>query len=278
MVEARTPAGRIIRLSVRTDPFALGYRNHLGLGISLHSGTKTLVDRLARLPQVLNIVETSGRYDIIAWTISRDTENLLDLVSEALGDSPGIDSVEMLSTLKVVKSSWEYLQPESNPGYVTPWRDDRELDTLDLSIVNELQADPRQSIAKIAKKLNIHRSIVDRKLKDLEEQNVIRVTSLVNLRSLGYQISGPMLFRVKPSKILTVAEQLSSYWNVRQLTVISGSHQLYGWVVFKDSSELKAFIKNELDNIPEILHCEYLPVLSVVKMSFWIPASISDDR
>lgn len=268
---------RIIRLSVISDPLALGYRNYMGLGITLHSGRKAVADRLAEFPQVLHVFETSGRYDIIAWMTSRDIDSFLDLFSEALDDGYAVDRVDIFSVLKLVKSSWEYLEPESGPGHITQWRDDRELDPVDLSIIDELGAHPRQPVIKIAKKLNIHRSVVDRKLKDLEGQNVFRVTSIVNPFFLGYRISAPMLFRVKPSKIRAVVERLSSYWNVRHLTILSGSHQLYAWVVFKDDSELKRFVREELDNIPGIIHSEYLPVLAFPKLSFLPPVSSESD-
>jgi len=87
-----------------TDPLRLGYEAMAMIGVRT-DGTKMLevAEKIAALDEVVYLIVTSGRYDIMAEVFCRDRADLLRFITEKLYKIDGIRETESFIQLKIVK-------------------------------------------------------------------------------------------------------------------------------------------------------------------------------
>lgn len=101
---------RYTRVVATTNPLALGYRMFAMIGIKLApSQIDAAVDKLAALRDVHVVWRSTGRYDIIMWTMFRTPPDLSNFLVKDLGSIPGITSTETTIGLELRKMSLQYL-------------------------------------------------------------------------------------------------------------------------------------------------------------------------
>lgn len=107
----------IMRISALTNPLALGYEGVASLGMKfdparVEEGAKVI----ASCRNVQTVAICAGRYDIIAWAIFRELSDLSDFITLELGNVPGLQHVETMTSLKIIKASHRYLGDDSSPS------------------------------------------------------------------------------------------------------------------------------------------------------------------
>jgi len=106
----------IIKVVAVANPPALGYKTVATMGINVRPGdVDSVAERLASYDNVHFVIISTGRYDIIAWMMFKEPEDLSDFLRTELGNIPGLVSVETMINLKIIKASFTYLAGE-NPG------------------------------------------------------------------------------------------------------------------------------------------------------------------
>jgi Lrp/AsnC family transcriptional regulator for asnA, asnC and gidA len=138
------------------------------------------------------------------------------------------------------------------------------IDALDLMIIRELQSDPQQPQADIAKKLGAGATTVRRRLKRLLDEHIIRIVAIADPHALGY-IRTMIGIKVCPGSIDAVADKLAAYANVHYALMTTGPYDLVVWAVFRDTDELSDFIRHELGDIEGLASYESMLTLKVVK-------------
>lgn len=100
----------IIRVVAVANPPALGYKTVATMGINVRPGeVDSVADKLASYKNVHFVIISTGRYDIIAWVMFQDPEDLSNFLRKELGKIPGLTSVETMVNLKIIKASFTYL-------------------------------------------------------------------------------------------------------------------------------------------------------------------------
>lgn len=106
----------VIKVVAVANPPALGYKTVATMGINVRPGdVDTVADKLASYANVHFVIISTGRYDIIAWMMFKEPEELSDFLRTELGNIPGLVSVETMINLKIIKASFTYLAGEKNP-------------------------------------------------------------------------------------------------------------------------------------------------------------------
>jgi Lrp/AsnC family transcriptional regulator for asnA, asnC and gidA len=87
-----------------TNPLRMGYEAMAMIGIRA-DGTKMLevADRIAEFDEVVYLIVTTGRYDIMAEVFCRDHADLLRFLTEKLYNIEGVRETESFVQLKIVK-------------------------------------------------------------------------------------------------------------------------------------------------------------------------------
>lgn len=99
----------IIRIIAVADPPALGYKTVATMGINVLPGQiDAVAERLASYGNVRFVIICAGRYDIIAWVMFQEPEDLSDFIRNELGKIPGLAHVETMIYLKIKRFSFTY--------------------------------------------------------------------------------------------------------------------------------------------------------------------------
>jgi Lrp/AsnC family transcriptional regulator for asnA, asnC and gidA len=260
----------IIRIICWVDPLALGYKLVVSFGISTQPGQIcNVANRLAACPSVLEVNLCSGRFDIIAWALFRDNEELINYLSNELGSISGILQIDKMLTLREVKVSSRLLKNERELHHVQ--KITKELDDLDILIVRKLQINPRQRPGVLAHEFGLDVSTIRRRIQRLVEENVIRIIAVIDPSVLGYECPATIGIKCKPDKIREVAEAVASYNNILYVSICAGRYDIDTYGMFRKLSDLENFITVELGSIPGLIHIETAVIHNVVKTIFQIP-------
>ncbi len=169
--------------------------------------------------------------------------------------------------IKVKNATWTHQQPAKRRDKAMSEDNQQTLDNLDLRIIKEMGIDGRQSVSELAKKLNISRATVGKKLQRLLDENILKVAGIVLPGTLGYQTNAIIGINVIPKDIDSVADKLVSNENVHMMFISAGRHDIIIWALFRKSEDLSYFLRHELAQIPGITNTETMINLGIKKLS-----------
>ncbi len=110
-------SGGVMRITALTNPLALGYEGVASIGMRFDPAR---VDEGAKVIGSYRNVQTvavcAGRYDIIAWAVFRELGDLSNFITLELGSVPGLQHVETMTSLKIIKASHRYLGDDALPS------------------------------------------------------------------------------------------------------------------------------------------------------------------
>lgn len=103
----------VIRVLAVADPPALGYQTVATMGINVRPGeVDAVAETLASYGNVHVVIICAGRYDIIAWVMFRNSEDLSSFIRNELGKIPGLVHAETMIYLKIKRFSFAYGEAE----------------------------------------------------------------------------------------------------------------------------------------------------------------------
>lgn len=106
-VKALIESGHI-RIVAIADPFLLGYTIDVIIGIEVQPGlVKEAALRFAEHENVRTVTITTGASDLIIAAIFRSNDELLDFLSGAVGNVPGVIRARTSHSIRVVKRSFD---------------------------------------------------------------------------------------------------------------------------------------------------------------------------
>ena len=139
----------------------------------------------------------------------------------------------------------------------------------DRRIIAVLARNGRRSYREIGRELDISEGTVRQRVARLMELDLIRITVVGNLITLGFEVVAMVQIRVEPGHVDSVAEQLTSYPNVRFVATSFGATDIVIQTLHHDIQGLHDFVNNELPRAaPSITRIETLQLSNVLK-STW---------
>jgi DNA-binding Lrp family transcriptional regulator len=139
---------------------------------------------------------------------------------------------------------------------------------LDRKLILALQRDGRASHVELSRQLGVHVSTIAKKMKSLEEQEIIKVRALPNPAKMGYTAHAILAIQADKDKIESVCSSLNSYFNVNLIVTTFGRFDILSTAAFPTWNEMLNFVIEELSKIEGILNFDIYFVRKVMKRSY----------
>ncbi len=136
---------------------------------------------------------------------------------------------------------------------------------LDRELILRLQQAGRLSYVALARALQVSERTVRNRIKKLLDRNIIRITAVPNLDTLGYSFMGIVGLQVRLSDLRIIAQQLANHPNVCFLANVTGTYDFIAVVVGKSAREFSDFMESFISPIPGILRTETFVSLNIYK-------------
>lgn len=127
-----------------------------------------------------------------------------------------------------------------------------ELDELDHKVIKILQDDGRVSIQDIAKELESTSSTIRKRIRRMEDANVMRVVAVTDFSAAGYEMLLAIGIEVENRKPEDVGQDLAKLPEVFSVNLTTGVHDLDILVAARDFTELSRFMHEDLPSIEGI--------------------------
>jgi Lrp/AsnC family transcriptional regulator for asnA, asnC and gidA len=127
-----------------------------------------------------------------------------------------------------------------------------QLDQIDYQIIDLLQSDGRMSIQDIAKLTTSTSSTVRKRIKRMNEANVMRVVAVTDFSAAGFELMLAIGIEVENRRPEEVGLELAELPEVFSVNLTTGVHDLDILVAARDFSELSYFLHEELPKIAGI--------------------------
>jgi Lrp/AsnC family transcriptional regulator for asnA, asnC and gidA len=146
------------------------------------------------------------------------------------------------------------------------------VDDLDRQIIGLLHEDGRMSIQDIAQKLSSTSSTVRKRIRRLEDENIMRVVAVTDFSAAGYELLLAVGIQVENRRPEEVGEELAELPEVFSVNLTTGMSELDVLVAARDFAELSDFLHNKLPKITGI--SKLAPGLTVDVLRYeseWVP-------
>lgn len=126
------------------------------------------------------------------------------------------------------------------------------IDEKDVKIIEILQKNSRTPFLTIAKKLNVSESTIRKRVKKLENNEIIKkYTITINPKKLGYHSISILGLDISPNHYLESTVKLSKFPEIKSLATTTGDHMVMTEIWTKNGRELIELIK-KIQKIPGI--------------------------
>ncbi len=118
-----------------------------------------------------------------------------------------------------------------------------------------LQQNSRTPFIEIARRLKVTETAVRKKVKKLQEEGVIRrFTIEIDPKKIGFAVQAIIGVDTKPEKYIPAIEKMKNMEEVLSLYSSSGDHMILMECWFKDTEELRKFLKKleSIDGVTRI--------------------------
>ncbi len=141
------------------------------------------------------------------------------------------------------------------------------MDSIDLSILNLLKQNAKNTASQISKKVGLSIPAVTERIRKLDDAKVInRYTVQLNHKKMGYHILAFVFVNIDSSaNIKGFREQVVGFEQVLECHHMAGEYDYLLKVVTTDTTELEDFLSNGLKSIKGVEKTNTLIVLSTLK-------------
>ncbi|MCD5425550.1 MAG: Lrp/AsnC family transcriptional regulator [Methanosarcinaceae archaeon] len=127
------------------------------------------------------------------------------------------------------------------------------MDFKDKKIIEILLKDSRTPFTEIAKELKLSESTIRKRVKVLEEDNVIQKYTLeVDPSKMGYITVAIIGLDVDPSMLMSVALKMTEFKEVKYVSTSTGDHMIMIEVWAKNGKEFMEIISNKIGKVDGI--------------------------
>ncbi|MCX8126827.1 MAG: AsnC family transcriptional regulator, partial [Dehalococcoidia bacterium] len=138
-------------------------------------------------------------------------------------------------------------------------------DTTDLELIRLLQYDGRQSSQALGRKLGIHASTIQRRIKQLVKEGILKITAAIEPQKAGLHLGVALGLKIKPGMVPQVIDSLASAPNVAFLSTTTGRFDAMLFAAFRDEKDLAEFTENRIAKLDGIREHEAFVFLNVAK-------------
>lgn len=141
------------------------------------------------------------------------------------------------------------------------------MDELDLSIIEQLQADGRKRYTEIAKELGVTEGTVRNRVSKLLNSQAVQIVGVINPHQIGYDAPALIGVSVQPSDLEDAAAQIAMLPEVSYLIMVSGEFDLIVEVLCRDREHLATLLRDELMQVKGVQRTQTFFILHTYKMT-----------
>jgi len=146
------------------------------------------------------------------------------------------------------------------------------LDQLDYDIIQALHADARVAASEIARQTRTNERTVRKRIDRLVEDDVIRLTAIINPLAFGYVTAADILLDADPAHEAEILQTLMSMPEITYLAFGQGNTEMSIEARFKDNDALREFIRHTLPALPGLTVTRYALVPRILRnIDEWLP-------
>lgn len=98
----------VIEVVAVSEPFKMGFNVQAMIGINADGDLRAVAAALSDVDQIVYVVLSSGRYDILVEVIGRDSAELLTILNDVVRRVPGVRSTELFTYMKIEKVTYSW--------------------------------------------------------------------------------------------------------------------------------------------------------------------------
>jgi len=138
-----------------------------------------------------------------------------------------------------------------------------------------LRMNARETLTKISRKTNVPVSTVYQRIKNKEMDLIIKHTSLIDFRKLGFMTKAQVLIKTKKGEKQLVKEYLEKVHHVNSLVKINNGYDFMVELIFRHVQDLEAFMET-LDNKFTIKKQVHYVLSDILRESFLSDPNLLD--
>ena len=137
----------------------------------------------------------------------------------------------------------------------------------ELLLLSHFRKNARSSLTKISRRTSIPVSTIFDKLKNYEQSIIVKHTSLLNFRSLGYDLKVHIFLAVNKDQRDTLKSHLLTHQRVNSVYRVNNGFDFLCEAVFTNLEDFDAFM-TELESYPILSKQEYFILEDIARESF----------
>lgn len=244
--------GGIMRVAALVNPEKVGLPVAVTLMLSVSPERLSgVLDALEKVPAIRFLASTTGRYDVLAFSLFPSNEALARFIDGELARLEGVHGLETFISLQVLKGNYDQYRPVE--------------DSFEGRLISLLQKDGRQSARALARKLGADPSTVARRLNRLTGEGAIRIGAVVDLALVGLPVVAVAGFDIAPGQLRSAGELLARWPYPQFASTASGRFSLLSFMRFASNDELARFLERQLPELPGVRASETSLCLNVRK-------------
>lgn len=220
------------------------------------------------LAQCASAAVALGSHDVVAYLTIRDREELRSVIDQ-LGCIQGVADLHIeLATDTRVSPLGRQLFLAIDPAPVRLPAPCIDLDDLDVSILQELIDDGRQSSRSIARKFGVSEGTVRARTSRMTGSGLVQVVAMFDPVVFGLAgLLATVMIRADRSRIEPMVKEFMAMPNVAFIAVCVGGWDLHVAVLTADHSELMEFVDTTVQGIDGVRATETLLFVDIVRFS-----------
>lgn len=105
---ARLVESGMMQIVAVTNPVQIGFARQALIGVEVSGDVRAVSDALGDLPEVIYVVVTTGRYDLVVEVVCEDDAHLLDLLTSRIRGIEGVRETETFMYLELTKQRYDW--------------------------------------------------------------------------------------------------------------------------------------------------------------------------
>jgi DNA-binding Lrp family transcriptional regulator len=149
---------------------------------------------------------------------------------------------------------------------------DTYFDNMDYEIIQALHENARVAASEIARKTGANERTVRKRIERLLNENVIRLTAILNPLTFGYVTAADIFIQVEPEREAAVIDALMEMPEVTYVAFGQGTNDISIEARFKDNDAFREFIRTTLANMEGVTVDRYALVPRILRnIDEWMP-------
>ncbi|MHA1368433.1 MAG: Lrp/AsnC family transcriptional regulator [Promethearchaeota archaeon] len=142
----------------------------------------------------------------------------------------------------------------------------KELDSIDLKILNLLKDDSRQSFQYIAQQIGMTDVTVRRRVKDLVKNGIIKKFTIeVDSHKMGKGLQAIIRIEMRVSDQKRIMNEIKKYEEIEEAYYLAGKCGVWMRIMVRDMGDYEQFVKEKLGSIDGITNIDSCIVLKNIK-------------